>query len=142
MGELPESQGYNAISVKTDQFTKVQYYIPESTSWTAADVANAYICYIWKLYGLPRHITSDHRPQFASLFAKESNKKLDIGLCLSTPYHTQKDGLSEWAIQTVKQYLRIFYHNRQNRWTVWLDWAQFPYNTTKAIHGYVTVVRL
>ena len=48
VGELPESEGYNAILVITDRFTKVQHYIPASTSWTAADsdVANAYICYI------------------------------------------------------------------------------------------------
>ena len=53
VGELPESEGFNAILVITDRFTKVQYYIPAKTSWTAADVADAYICYIWKLYGLP-----------------------------------------------------------------------------------------
>ena len=53
LGELPESEGYNAILVITDWFTKVQHCIPASTSWTAADVVNAYICYIWKLYGLP-----------------------------------------------------------------------------------------
>ena len=58
VGELPESEGFNAILVITDQFTKVQYYIPAKTSWTAADVMDAYICYIWKLYGLPRYITS------------------------------------------------------------------------------------
>lgn len=57
--ELPESEGYNAILVITDRFTKVQHYIPANTNWTSADVANAYICYIWILYGLPRHVTSD-----------------------------------------------------------------------------------
>ena len=70
------------------------------------------------------------------LFAKELNKKLDIGLHLSTPYHPQTDGLTEQAIQTLKQYLCIFYHDRQNRWTVWLALAEFAYNTTKAIHSY------
>ena len=95
VGELPELEGYYAMLVVMDRFTKVQHYIPAGASWTAANIANAYICYIWKLYGLLRHITLDHGPQFASLFAKELNKKLDIGLRLSTPYHPQTDGLSK-----------------------------------------------
>ena len=59
VGELPESEGYNAILVITDRFTKMQYYIPALMTWTAKDVANAFICHIWRLYGLPAHITSD-----------------------------------------------------------------------------------
>ena len=66
IGELPESEGFDAILVVTYRFTKVQYYIPAKTTWTAEDVANSYINDIWKLYGLPRHITSNRGPQFAS----------------------------------------------------------------------------
>ena len=46
VGELPESEGYNAILVITDRFTKTQRYIPARTTWTSEDVANAYICHI------------------------------------------------------------------------------------------------
>ena len=62
VGKLPESEASNAILVVTDRFTKVQHYIPAKTTWTAEDVANSYINDIWKLYGLPRHITSDRVP--------------------------------------------------------------------------------
>ena len=41
--ELPESEGFNAILVVTDRFTKVQHYISAKTTWTAEDVANSYI---------------------------------------------------------------------------------------------------
>ena len=57
--ELPESDGYNAILVITDCFTKMQHYIPAKTSWTSEDVANAYLCDIWILHGIPKFITSD-----------------------------------------------------------------------------------
>ena len=114
-GELPESEGFNTILVVTDWFTQVQHYIPTITTWTAEDVANSYINNIWKLYGLPRHITLDHGPQFALKFLKVLNRKLNINLCLSTAYHLQTDGISERAVQTLKQYLRIYCHNRQNR---------------------------
>ena len=32
VGELPESEGFNAILVVTDRFTKVQHYIPAETT--------------------------------------------------------------------------------------------------------------
>lgn len=116
IGELPESEGFNAILVKTDRFTKMQLYIPAKTSWTSEDVANAYLCKVWKYFGLPLSVTSDRGPQFASAFTKALNKKLDISLRLSTAHHPQTDGLSERAIQTLKQFLWIYCHDRQTRW--------------------------
>ena len=32
VGELPESEGFNAILVVTDRFTKVQHYLPAKTT--------------------------------------------------------------------------------------------------------------
>ena len=50
VGELPESEGLNAILAVTDKFTKVPYYLPAKTTCTAADVPNAYINEIWHLH--------------------------------------------------------------------------------------------
>ena len=98
VGKLPDSEGFNAILVITDWFTKMQIYIPAKTTWTSEDIANTYLCEVWKLFGLPTHVTSDRGPQFASAFTKALNRKLDIRLRLSTAHHPQTDGLSEWAI--------------------------------------------
>ena len=95
VGELPESEGFNAILVVTNRVTKEQHYLPAKTRWTAADIANTYINEIWRLRGLPQHITSDRGPQFTSKFYKELNRKLNINLRLSTAYHPQRDGLSK-----------------------------------------------
>ena len=43
VGELTESEGYNAFLVVKDQFSKVQHYIPAKTTWTTEDVADSYI---------------------------------------------------------------------------------------------------
>ena len=130
VGELPESEGFNVILVVTDRFIKVQDYLPAKTSWTGGDVANAYINVIGLRHGLPRHITSDRGPQFAYKFSKEHNRKLNINLRLSTTYHPQTDGLYERAVQTLKQYLGIYCHDRQNRRQAWLPLAEVAYNTT------------
>ena len=73
VGELAESEGFNAILVVTDRLTKVQYYLPAKITRTAADVANAYINESWRLHGLPRQIMSNRGPQFASKFYQELN---------------------------------------------------------------------
>ena len=130
MGELPESDGWNAILVITDRFTKMQRYIPAKTTWTAEDIANVYITDVWRHYGLPWSVTSDRGPQFASASLQAWNKALDIQLRLSTAHHPQTDGLSERAIQSLKQYLRIYCHDRQRRWARWLLLAEFAYNSS------------
>ena len=136
-GGLPESEGLNAILVVTDRFTKVQHYLPAYTTWTAADVANAYINESCRLHGLPRHITTDRGPQFTSKSYKELNRKLNIKQRLSTGYHHQTDRLSERAVQTRKQYLLIYCHDRQNRCRAWSPLAEFAYyDTSTTTHGY------
>ena len=45
--KLPESKGFNTIVVVTDCFTKVQQYIAAKTTWTVADITDAYINKIW-----------------------------------------------------------------------------------------------
>ena len=65
VGELPESEVFNAILVVADWFIKVQYYILAKTSWTAEDIVDSNINYIWNASGLPKHITSDCESQFA-----------------------------------------------------------------------------
>ena len=57
VGELPQSESHNTILVVTDWFTKVQNHIQFKTTCTAEDLADSYINDIWKLCGLPRHIT-------------------------------------------------------------------------------------
>ena len=135
--KLPESKGFHAILVVRNRFTKVQPYLPAKTSRTAADGASEYINEIWQLHGLPIHITSDRGPQFASKFSKELNRKVHINLRLSTAYLPWTDGLCERAVQTLKQYLRFYCHDRQNHWRAWLPLSEFSYNiTSTTTHNY------
>ena len=102
IGELPESEAFNVILVVTDRFTKVQHYVPAKTTWTAENIADSYVNDSWKLYELPRHITSDCGTQFTSKFLRELNQKLNINILLSNAYHIQTDGVSEQAVHRLK----------------------------------------
>ena len=114
--ELQELTGYNTILVVTDWFSKVWHYILAKTPCTAEVIADFCINNIWKLYRQPGHRTLDCGLQFALKFLKVLKQNLYINLCLCTAYHPQRDRLSDRAVQTLKQYLYIYCHDRENRW--------------------------
>ena len=68
---------------------------------------------VWKLYGLLESIVSDRKPQFTAELIKELNKMLGIETRLSTAFHPQTDGQTEWMNQELEQYLRFFVGYRQ-----------------------------
>jgi hypothetical protein len=59
IGPLPESKGHNAILTIIDWFSNMIHLIPTTTEITALRLAELYRDNIWKMHGLPHHITSD-----------------------------------------------------------------------------------
>ena len=83
---------------------------------------------IWKLHGLPESVVSDRGPQFAAELTKELNRMLGIETRLSTAFHPQMDGQTEWMNQELEQYLRFFVDYRQKDWPEWLASVEFAVN--------------
>ena len=73
--QLPESEGYDAVLVCTDLFSKQIHAIPCLTSITAEEVADLYYREIFRLHGLPQVIHSNRGPQFASRFMRSPPPK-------------------------------------------------------------------
>ena len=71
---------------------------------------------------------SDRGPQFAAELTKELNRMLGIETRLSTVFHPQTDGQTEWMNQELEQYLRFFVDHRQKDWLEWLASAEFAVN--------------
>ena len=78
IGELPESNGFNAICVVVDHFTKQIHAIPTTTKITAEGMAKLYRDHVFKLHGLPNKIIHDRETQFEAKMMKELYKLLDI----------------------------------------------------------------
>jgi len=125
---LPLSQGYNAIIVMVDRFTKMVHVAPCHDTVTSEGVARLFRDNIWKHHGLPLQVISDRGPQFVSGFMRELNKLLGIKITPSTAYHPQTDGQTERVNQEIEQYLRLFVNHRQDDWAEWLPLAEFSYN--------------
>ena len=93
-------------------------------------VAEKFVEEIVKLHGLPKSIISDRDPIFISLFWREFFKMSGTKLHMSSAYHPQTDGQSEVVNRCVEQYLCCFVSQQPRKWSSFLPWAEFWYNTT------------
>jgi len=113
--KLPLAQGYNAILVVCDCFSKMAYFIVTTEKTLAEELVKLFQDHIWKLHGLPESIISDRGVQFATGIIKKLNNLLEIQTKLSTAYHPQTDGQMERINQELEQYLRVFIDHRQEQ---------------------------
>jgi len=126
--ELPNSNGYDAVFVVVDRFTKRAHFIPTFTTLAASGAARLFRDHVWTQHGWPKKIISDRGQQFAAKFTLELNKLLGIQTALSTAYHPQTDGQTERTNQELEQYLWVYTNFMQDDWSDWLSTAEFAYN--------------
>jgi hypothetical protein len=128
---LPKSDGYDAILTIVDHgCSRGVIFLPCSTTITGARIAKLYLKNVFRWFGLPRKIISDRDPRFTSHFGKSITKALGITQNLSTAFHPQTDGLSEWKNQWIEQYLCLICAN-QDEWAKWLPIATAVHNNTR-----------
>jgi len=126
--KLPLAQGYDAILVVCNRFSKMAHFIATTERTSAEGLARLFRDQVWKLHRLPESIVSDRGVQFAAGMIKELNNLLGIQTKLSTAYHPQTDGQTERVNQELEQYLRVFIDHRQEQWPDWLGTAELAYN--------------
>jgi len=81
------AQGYDAILVVCDHFSKMAHFIATMEKTSAEGLTKLFWDYVWKLHGLPESIISDRGVQFVAGMTKELNNLLGIQTKLSTAYH-------------------------------------------------------
>jgi len=111
--KLPLVQGYNAILVVCDHFSKIVHFIITTEKISVEELVKLFQDHVRKLHGLPESIISDRGVQFAVGIIKELNNLLGIQTKLLTAYHPQTDGQMERINQELEQYLRVFIDHRQ-----------------------------
>lgn len=127
---LPASEGYDAIMVVVDRFTKFAHFVPLRHPFTATQVARAFWDKIVKLHGVPSLIVSDRDKVFTSNLWRELLAGAGTKLLYSTAYHPQTDGQTERVNQCMEMYLRCAVHDAPRKWRRWLPMAEFWYNST------------
>ena len=107
-------QGNDAIVVFTDRLTKRGHFQAMHTSATAPEVAKIFFNTIFKDHGLPKTIISDRDAKFTSHFWKSLFGQTGTKLAMSTAFHPQTDGQTEWLNRTLEEMLRIYAIYNQN----------------------------
>jgi len=97
---LPNSKGYDAILTIIDYgCSRGAIFLLCTTIITGPQIAKLYLNHLYWWFGLLKQIISDRDPQFTSHFGHAITKELGIHQNLSTAFHPQTDGLSEWKNQ-------------------------------------------
>jgi len=104
------------------------HFVATMEGTSAEGLARLFWDNVWKLHGLPESVVSDRGPQFATELTKKLNRMLGIKTKLSTVFHLQTDGQTEWMNQELEQYLWLFIEHRQKDWPEWLAAAEFAVN--------------
>ena len=128
--ELPLSNGFDAVMVVVDRFTKMSYFIPCNTTITSVQTARLFVDRIFALHGIPLEIVSDRGPQFTAQFWEKFTLLLGIKLCCSTAFNPQSDCQTERVNQVLETYLCCYSNAEQNDWASNLPIAQFSYNNS------------
>ena len=126
---LPVSNGFNAILVIVDFFTKFKIFIPCKTTDTSSEFVQHYITNVFPNFGLPGAVVSDRGVTFVSKFTKALWKQLSVKTLPSTAYHPQTNGQMECANQELEQYLQFYCNYQQDNWSSLLPLAQFVMNS-------------
>jgi len=108
--------------------SRVAIFLPISDTIMGAGITQLYMDHIYWWYGLPEKIISNWDPHFTSHFSRELTKKLAIGQNLSTVFHPQTNGLSEWKNQWIEQYLQVVLGGQPEQWDEWLALALAVHN--------------
>ena len=99
---LPAVNGYDAIAVYIDHYSKQVHVIPTTSEVDTDGMADIHYREIFRLHGIPTKVVSDWGPQFAARVMKTLYHKLGITHALTTAYHPQSNGQTERANQEVE----------------------------------------
>ena len=127
--DLPICNGLDSLLVMVDQgLTKGVILCPTKKTVTAEGIAAIIFRKLYSCFGLFNKVISDRGPQFAANFQKELGRILGYDLALSSAYHPQTDGETEWVNQEIETYLRIYCGENPSSWADNIPMAEFVHN--------------
>jgi len=126
---LPQTKnGYNAMFVMVDRFSKMVHVRPTTNKFTAAETADMFLDAVFRAHGVPSDTVSDRGTNFTSAFWKAFSERLGFKVKLSSSYHPQTDGQTERTNRVVTDTLRHYTMDCQNNWDKHLPIVEFAIN--------------
>ncbi|GJS97126.1 putative reverse transcriptase domain-containing protein [Tanacetum coccineum] len=122
--------GHDTIWVIVDRLTKSAHFLPMREDYKMERLSRLYLNEIVARHGVLISIISDRDSRFTSRFWQSMQEALGTRLDMSTAYHPQTDGQSEYTIQTLEDMLRACILDFEGSWDVYLSLAEFFYNNS------------
>ena len=120
--------GFDAIQVYVERYTKIKHYVAGHKSDGAKELARSFVQTVVRQYGIPTKVVSDRDPRFTAHYYKELTRLLGVTLSMSTARHPQSDGQSEREIGTLTTGLRAFVNDNQDDWDEFLPMFELGIN--------------
>jgi len=95
-----------------------------------------------KRFGLPESMISDHNPQFTAQVFQELLQLLGIKSKLTTAFHPQLDGTTEWFNQEIEAYLGIYCSSNPTDWHKKVGTIKFTHNNQQHLDRTKTSFKL
>ena len=130
MGPLPWSQGNDSLLVIIDRLTSQVHLVPTMTRVTAREVAWLFLKEVMRLHRVPESIVSDCDTKFTSMFWCELHRLMGTKLLMSTAFHPQMDGATEWTNRSIGQILRMIINDGQKNWADKCPMVEFVLNSS------------
>jgi hypothetical protein len=105
---IQEAQGFEAVLVIVDRFSKLVYMAPTRGTVTAYETAKLFLNAWWKHVGLLRINMLDWDPKFISASWRHFVREVGTKLTINIAFHLQIDGQIKWENGVLNQYLRNF----------------------------------
>ena len=132
MGPLnPQSENFSYILVIGEYMTKFIVTVP-LIDQTAESVAKAFVNNIILQHGVPERVLTDLGSNFQSEFMDILYKQFGIERLRTTAYRPQCDGMVERVNRTLADMLASYVSSHPDRWSTFLPFVTFAYNT--AVH--------
>ena len=126
-----KDNNYDSLLVIIDRLTKMVYYEPVKVTINTPGLAEVITDVVVQHHGLSDSIINNRGAIFTSKFWSSLCYFLGIKRQLSTAFHSQTDGQTEWQNSTMEAYLWAFVNFKQNNWARLLPMAEFAYNNAK-----------
>ena len=129
MGPLPWSQGNDYLLVIIDQLTSQVHLVPTTMWVTTKEIALLFLKEVVRLHRVPKSIVLQYDTKFTSTFWHELHKLMGTNLLMSTAFHPQTDGATEWTNCSIGQVLRMIIQDDQKDWETKCPMVEFMLNS-------------
>ena len=96
----------------------------------AREVAWLFLKEVMRLHRVPKSIVLDCDTNFMSTFWHELHKLMGTKLLMSTAFHSQMDGTTEWENCSIGQILRMIINDDQKNWADKCPMVEFALNSS------------